>query len=202
MHANDTGSGRGADGPGAPRDRSQVKNRRHRDGPASLARASGAQAPQGNVRRGSTAPSGPTAAFLTRVLVDTSVWRRYFSGATLASPLAELLDEEGAVLSHPFVLGELVLGGLSAREEELFTRLPRAGLAPHEEVLELVRRRRLMRRGIGWVDVHLLASALVSSAALWSMDSELAAAAADLDVHFRSESGFGGGSTAARRRNP
>lgn len=122
---------------------------------------------------------------MTPILVDTSVWRRYFSGATIARPLGELLDDEGAVLSHPFILGELVLGGLSTREEELFARLPRAALAPHEEVLDLVRRRRLIRRGIGWVDAHLLASALVSSAALWSTDADLAAAAADLDVHFR-----------------
>ena len=121
---------------------------------------------------------------MTPVLVDTSVWRRYFSGTSSARPLGELLDEEGAVLSHPFVLGELVLGGLSTREEELFARLPRAGLAPHEEVLALVRRRRLMRRGLGWVDAHLLASALLSSAALWSMDGKLAAAAAALDVDF------------------
>lgn len=122
---------------------------------------------------------------MTAVLVDTSVWRRYFSGSATARPLAELLDEDGAVLTHPFILGELVLGGLSAREEELFARLPGAGLVPHEEVLALVRRRRLMGRGIGWVDAHLLASALVASAALWSLDGDLAAAATDLDVAFR-----------------
>ncbi len=122
---------------------------------------------------------------MTPVLVDTSVWRRYFSGAPAARPLAALLDDEGAVITHPFVLGELVLGGLSIREEELFARLPQARLVPHEEVLEFVRRRRLMRRGVGWVDAHLLASALLSSAALWSLDAELAAAAADLRVAFR-----------------
>jgi predicted nucleic acid-binding protein len=119
------------------------------------------------------------------VLVDTSVWRRYFSGSPSARPLGELLDDEGAVLSHPFVLGELALGGLTVREEGLFVHLPRASLVAHDEVLALIRRRRLMRRGIGWVDAHLLASALVSSAALWTLDADLAAAAADLDVEFR-----------------
>ena len=59
---------------------------------------------------------------MTAVLVDTSVWRRYFSGSPGASALGDLLDED-AVLVHPFVLGELVLGGLSAREESLFARL-------------------------------------------------------------------------------
>jgi predicted nucleic acid-binding protein len=76
----------------------------------------------------------------------------------------------------------MVLGGLSAREEHLFVRLPSAGVVPHGEVLELVRQRRLARRGIGWVDAHLLASALTSSAVLWSVDSDLSAVAADLGI--------------------
>jgi len=116
------------------------------------------------------------------VLVDTSVWRRYFSGTSSVRGLGDLLDEDGAVLVHPFIIGEMVLGGLSAREEHLFERLPSAGLVPHEEVLEFVRRRRLARRGIGWVDAHLLASALTSSAVLWSVDADLSAVAADLGI--------------------
>jgi len=119
------------------------------------------------------------------VLVDTSVWRRYFSGTASVRRLGDLLDEDGAVLVHPFIIGEMVLGGLAAREEALFARLPSADLVPHEEVLDLVRRRRLMRRGIGWVDAHLLASALTSSAVLWAVDAGLSAAAADLAVGFR-----------------
>jgi len=116
------------------------------------------------------------------VLVDTSVWRRYFGGTPSVGGLADLLDEEGVVLTHPFILGEMVLGGLSVREEQLFGRLPAAGVVPHEEVLELVRRRRLARSGIGWVDAHLLASALTSAAALWSVDADLKTAAVDLGI--------------------
>jgi hypothetical protein len=82
-------------------------------------------------------------------------------------------------------MGELILGGLSATEEGLFGRLPAAGLVPHAEVLSFVRERRLVRRGIGWIDAHLLASALVSSARLWSADRRVAAAAAELRVGFR-----------------
>ena len=119
------------------------------------------------------------------VLVDTSVWRRYFGGTASVRRLGDLLDEDGAVLVHPFVIGEMVLGGLSAQEESLFGRLPSAGLVRHEEVLEFVRRRRLMRRGIGWVDAHLLASALTSRATLWSTDRDLSAVAAELSVDFR-----------------
>jgi predicted nucleic acid-binding protein len=119
---------------------------------------------------------------LKPVLVDTSVWRRYFAGAPSVRGLGELLDEDGAVLVHPFVVGELVLGGLSAREEGLFARLPAAALVPHEEILAFVRRRRLARRGIGWADAHLLASTLASGGTLWSVDGDLSAAAADLGV--------------------
>jgi predicted nucleic acid-binding protein len=122
---------------------------------------------------------------VTPVLVDTSVWRRFFSGQASVGQLGELLEEDGAVLIHSFVIGEMVLGGLSPREEELFLRLPSADLVRHEEVLGFVRQRRLMRRGIGWVDAHLLASALTSSAVLWSADADLSAAAADLKVAFR-----------------
>ncbi len=121
---------------------------------------------------------------MTRVLVDTSVWRRYFSGAKGVGALGDLLDEDGAVLVHPFVLGELVLGGLSAREEGLFARLPQAAVLAHEEVLDFVKRRKLARRGIGWIDAHLLASALASSVALWSADGPLSSAAADFGAAF------------------
>lgn len=58
-------------------------------------------------------------------------------------------------------------------------------VVPHDEVSELVSRRRLARRGIGWVDAHLLASALTSGAALWSADAGLRAAAAELRVDYR-----------------
>jgi len=118
------------------------------------------------------------------VLVDTSVWRAYFRGHAGVRGLGELLDDESAVLVHPFIVGEMVMGGLSAREEGLFARLPRAVMVAHEEVLGFVRARRLIRRGIGWVDAHLLASALTSSAVLWSLDAALSAAAGDLNVGF------------------
>jgi hypothetical protein len=121
---------------------------------------------------------------LKPVLVDTSVWRRYFAGAPAVSALGDLLDEDGAVLIHPFIIGEMVLGGLAAREEGLFTRLPAAVIVPHDEILAFVRRRRLTRRGIGWVDAHLLASALASGGTLWSVDADLCAAAVDLGVGY------------------
>ena len=119
------------------------------------------------------------------VLVDTSVWRRHFAGSETVRQLGDLLDEDDAVLMHPFIIGEMVLGGLSTSEEKLVRQLPGAAVVSHDEVLAMVRTRRLMRRGIGWVDAHLIASALVSSAHLWTVDAALAAVASDVKVSFR-----------------
>jgi predicted nucleic acid-binding protein len=118
------------------------------------------------------------------VLVDTSVWRRFFGGGSSVRRLGELLDEEDLVLTHPWIIGELVLGGMSRNEELLLERLPSAIPVPHQEVLEVIRRRGLTRRGIGWVDVNVLASALASSATLWTLDSDLEQAARELAVVF------------------
>jgi predicted nucleic acid-binding protein len=116
--------------------------------------------------------------------VDTSIWRRFFGGGSSVRGLGGLLDEEELVLTHPWIIYELVLGGMSHNEELLLTRLPTAVLVPHEDVLEVIRRRRLTRRGIGWVDVNVLASALASSATLWTLDSDLEQTAIELAVAF------------------
>ena len=118
------------------------------------------------------------------VLVDTSVWRHFFAGRPAARRLGALLEEEGIVLVHPLVVGELVLGGLSAEQERLLQRLAQTGRVPYDEVLALVRRRRLARRGIGWVDAELIASCLTSGARLWSLDTAAAAVAGELGVAF------------------
>jgi predicted nucleic acid-binding protein len=120
-------------------------------------------------------------------LVDTSVWRRYLAGQTTRQQrrvMDELLDEDGAVLVHPAVVGELVLGGLSEREEELLGRLPHVPELANAEILSFVKHRGLTRRGIGWVDAHLLANALVASADLWTFDRGLATVAVELGVAF------------------
>jgi predicted nucleic acid-binding protein len=118
------------------------------------------------------------------VVVDTSVWRKFFAGVPACKKLAALLDDADSVLIHPFVMGELVMGGLSSKEQALFERLPVAILIPHEEVVEFVRRRRLTRRGVGWIDAHLLASALGSTGLLWTADGDLALAARELKAGF------------------
>ncbi|MGS0686569.1 type II toxin-antitoxin system VapC family toxin [Nakamurella sp. GG22] len=116
------------------------------------------------------------------ILVDTSVWVDHLRRGDPG--LARLL-EAGAVLCHPWVVGELALGRLDRRDEilGLLTRLPTCTVASPTEVLVLVDRFRLMGRGIGYVDVQLLAATkLTPDATLWTHDKKLAAAATDLGV--------------------
>jgi len=116
------------------------------------------------------------------ILVDTSVWVDHLRDGTPA--LAAAL-EQGRVLTHPFVLGELACGKLKNRGEvlQLLGELPAAPMASDPEALDFIERRALMGRGIGYVDVHLLASvALAGTAQLWTRDKRLAAVAADLEL--------------------
>ena len=89
------------------------------------------------------------------------------------------------MLMHPFVLGELACGNLKNRGEvlRLLGALPAAPTATDSEVLGLIKRRALMGRGIGYIDVHLLAStALADGAHVWTRDRRLATVAAELEL--------------------
>jgi predicted nucleic acid-binding protein len=113
------------------------------------------------------------------VLVDTSVWIRHFREGYPA--LADQLSE-GRVLMHPFVIGELACGNLKNRSAVLsdLHALPRANSASNAEVQHLVEYRKLWGRGLGWVDVHLLASAVLSDCGFWTLDKGLREVARNL----------------------
>jgi predicted nucleic acid-binding protein len=107
------------------------------------------------------------------ILVDTSIWVEHLRAGNKA--LAKLL-EDGQVLAHPFVIGELALGHLEPRNVILsaLSDLPRARSATDDEVLHLIDREGLAGLGIGYVDAHLLAAVrLTSAAALWTRDKRL-----------------------------
>ncbi len=114
------------------------------------------------------------------ILVDTSVWVDHLRKGDRG--LAELLTAS-SVLMHPFVTGELACGNLRKREQilVLLKNLPHAAIATDDEVLFFIERHTLMGRGLGYVDVHLLASiALHGTARLWTRDKRLRAAADSL----------------------
>jgi len=118
------------------------------------------------------------------LLVDTSVWIRFLAGrAPFARKLDALLDRE-EVLGHELVYGELAMGDRRDRSQLLadYALLVHAPTVPHHEVVTFVRARKLHGRGIGWIDAHLLASALVASARLWTADSRLEALATELAI--------------------
>ena len=115
------------------------------------------------------------------VLVDTSVWIEHLRRRS--DRLAAML-EDGLVACHPFVVGELACGHLARREEllALLQRLPTLEPVSQDEALRLVEAHQLAGSGLGWIDVHLLASARVSGARLWTADGALKRAAATLQI--------------------
>jgi len=115
------------------------------------------------------------------VIVDTSVWVQHLRKGD--SLLQERL-ERGIVVIHPFILGELACGNLVNRREvlDLLASLPSAVVVEDSDLLGFVERERLYGRGIGWIDVHLLASARVMAEPLWTLDRRLGEAALAVGV--------------------
>ena len=113
------------------------------------------------------------------VLVDTSVWIDHLRAGE--ARLARLL-EDGKVAMHPFVVGELACGNLRNRREilSLLSALPRVAPVSDDETLFFIERHRLHGRGLGLVDLHLLASCAVEGVTLWSKDVRLMTTAKDL----------------------
>ena len=120
------------------------------------------------------------------VLVDTSVWVDHLRNGRVG--LADLLSE-GVVACHPFVIGELACGGLKNRVEilSLLQALPASIVAKHEEVMSFIENHKLMNRGMGYIDVSLLASALLAGIPIWSLDKKLAETAERFGLAFENE---------------
>lgn len=121
------------------------------------------------------------------ILVDTSIWIDHLRSGD--AQLVTLL-QDGNVLGHPWVAGELALGNLSRRTEilGLLHNLPQGTVATDVEVMTLIDRQRLFGRGIGHVDAHLLASTRLSGdARLWTRDERLHATAVQLELDYRDD---------------
>jgi predicted nucleic acid-binding protein len=120
------------------------------------------------------------------VLVDTSVWIRFLSNrAPFGAELDRLLADD-AVAGHEFVYGELLVGDRGGRERLLshYERMEQVKAVPHSDVVAFVRARKFHGRAIGWIDAHLLASALVGGVQLWTADGPLAAIADELGIAY------------------
>ena len=106
------------------------------------------------------------------VLVDTSVWVAHFRAGDMN---LEALLNKGHVSCHPFIVGELACGNLTNRSEifSLLQTLPMATVVEHEEVMQFIENYSLMGKGLGYIDMHLLASAILSKVLLWTLDKKL-----------------------------
>ncbi|HWA91748.1 MAG TPA: type II toxin-antitoxin system VapC family toxin [Rhizomicrobium sp.] len=116
------------------------------------------------------------------ILVDASVWIDHVRAPD--DVMTELLLSE-RVLTHPFIIGEVVLGHVRRREAVLseLRELPLVGVVDDDEVLEFIHTHRLFGLGIGYIDAHLLASSkLAEGSSIWTLDRNLRAAAAKLGL--------------------
>jgi predicted nucleic acid-binding protein len=120
------------------------------------------------------------------VLVDTSVWIRSLAGrAPYMAGMDRLLSRD-EVAGHELVYGELLTGDRGGRRKLLaaYERIHQASIVPHRDVVAFVRHRNLHGRGVGWIDIHLLASAIVGKLQLWTADSLFSAVAKELGVAY------------------
>jgi predicted nucleic acid-binding protein len=118
------------------------------------------------------------------ILVDTSVWIRFFSNQAPYVDRLDALLQRREVTGHELVYGELLIGDRGGRGKFLasYDKMHQASMISHREVVSFVRARNLHGRGLGWVDVHLLASAIVERSQLWTADNSFAAVARELGV--------------------
>ena len=105
-------------------------------------------------------------------LVDTSVWIDFLREGNVL--LNDLL-QDGEVVTHPLICGELSVGNLNKRKQFLYllSDLPSVPECSHEEVLFMIEKHKLYGKGIGYTDVHLLCSAIIHDVQLWTLDKRL-----------------------------
>lgn len=117
------------------------------------------------------------------VLVDTSVWIDHFRKASRI--LSSLLEQEEVIL-HPFVLGELACGNLINRKEiiALLYALPVVTKANDDEVIFFIEHHALMGRGVGLIDMHLVASCHIDQCRLWTRDKRLKGVATEMGIEY------------------
>ena len=117
------------------------------------------------------------------VLADTSIWVDHFRKSNRS--FGELL-EQTSVVTHPWIIGELSCGNLKNRKVilALLKAMPIIDISTDDEVMELIESKKLMGKGIGWIDAHLLASCLISGVPIWTGDKALRTIAVSLGVLF------------------
>ena len=117
------------------------------------------------------------------VLVDTSLWVVHLRNGNIG---LETLLNEGHVVCHPFIVGELACGNLKNRAEilSLLQALPVATHVEHEEVMKFIEDHTLMGKGLGYIDIHLIVSAILTEIPLWTVDKRLNEVSSKLEIAY------------------
>ena len=117
------------------------------------------------------------------ILVDTSIWVDHLRVAR--GPLTSLLQTD-LVCTHVYIIGELACGNLDKRKEllEMLQALPRLTAATDDEVLYFIGRHKIMGRGIGYIDAHLLTATAIHSALIFTRDKRLQEIAEELGLAY------------------
>lgn len=115
------------------------------------------------------------------ILVDTSIWIDHFNKKD--ARLITLL-EENSVLVHPFIIGELACGNIKNRNEilELLDALPKISTVGFGEILFFINQHQLYGKGLGYIDVHLIASCIMDDAKLYTRDKKLFRIAKEFNI--------------------
>ena len=118
------------------------------------------------------------------VLIDTSVWVSHFHKR---EPYLEILLNDDDVVCHPYVIGEIACGFIKNRKEilSLLQSLLQIELVDQKEYLHFLEHNKLMGKGLGFVDINLLASCVLSKTSIWTFDKALNDAAKSLKIEYK-----------------
>lgn len=117
------------------------------------------------------------------VLVDTSIWIDHLCNNN--DQLFELLND-GKVFCHPFIIGELACGNIKNRNEIIaaLQALPQSSIIEHDEIMIFIERNQIMGKGLGYIDIAILASSLVTTIPLWTFDQKLNTIAKKFKINY------------------
>ncbi|HOW82331.1 MAG TPA: PIN domain-containing protein [Spirochaetota bacterium] len=117
------------------------------------------------------------------IIIDTNVWVSFFKGERKAAPLKEMIID-GEVMMHPYVFGELLLGGINQKAQEMLRQLAQADIVSPDLIFRFIIENKLKGKGIGWVDVGILASALHDKHLVYTFDENLVVVCREFNCHF------------------
>lgn len=115
------------------------------------------------------------------ILVDTNVWIEFFRGTKKSMELSESI-EAGEVYLHPYVLTELILGGLKKELQVRMESFVNVSILSENQLRKFITEEKLFGRGLGFVDIHLLAASRINQCNIWTYDSYLKNAAIHLGI--------------------